>query len=88
MKETAEEYLKRVTREAKEFYKSPDKLIDENIRLLSGIKEHIKDEDKLWDFAVAVSEAYHVVLYVNNEDRPKRLINTIVSWVKNNTTGI
>lgn len=88
MKETAEEYISRVTKSAKEYYKKPEVMIDEQIQLLTNIKTNIKDKEKLWDIAVAVSEAYHVVLWVNENEKATRLVNTIFSWVSKNTTGI
>lgn len=87
--ETADEYLERVRRESKEFYKTPDKMIDEMIRLMAGAKENLKDDDdRLWDLAIAVNEAWHIMLFVAKEKRVQRLATTMISWIHENTTGI
>lgn len=83
MKETAEQYVERKIKEAKEFYITPENMLDEMTRLIEGVKgrDSVTEREK-WELAVALSEAWHVIIWVKDEDKAKRLVNTIVSFVK------
>lgn len=84
MKQTAEEYVEKVVNESKQYYKTPQAMIDEQIKLLEGIKTADMSEDEKWCLIIAVSEAYHIVLWNYGREHSQRLVNTIVSFVGGN----
>ena len=80
--ETASEYVERVISKSKEYYAEPEKMIDEQIRLLEGVKENYKNKkDDMWRIAVGVSEAYHICIWWGEKNNSTRLVNTIVSFL-------
>jgi hypothetical protein len=82
----AEEYVKQQLDANKDHYKSPEIILDEQIKLLEQVKQTYKDEpERMWYIATAVSEAYHVALYDADMKNQKRLVNTIISFVSENT---
>lgn len=81
-KETKKEYVDRIVSQSKDCYKEPENMIDEQIELLNRCKSLYKeDKEKLWLLAVAVSEAYHLIIWVDEKERKERLINTIISFI-------
>ena len=86
-RETAEEYVARVIQEAKDFYKEPELMINEQIKLLEGVKENYKNKkDDMWRIAVGVSEAYHICVWWGQKNNATRLINTIISFMRDGGT--
>lgn len=85
-KETDEEYVARVVTENKEYYKTPDALVDQMSQLITGLKhkECRLSEEQKWRMLSAVSEAWHVMLFEFKEDYSSRLVNTILSFLKKN----
>lgn len=79
--QSAQEWVDQQIKENKEHYQTPVKMIDEQIRLLEYIKTNDMPDEKKWELITAVGEAYHVVLWVNEEKRAQRLVNTIMAFV-------
>lgn len=83
MRETAQEYIDRVMTRSKDFYKTPEAMMDEMIGLMSNLRNtSSKDEERRWELAVAVSEAWHTILWSQKHDRADRLVNSIMSFIE------
>lgn len=77
----AEEYVKQQVEKNQEYYKTPNRMIDEQIELLQNLKVAEYTLDEKWRMITAVSEAWHIFVWVNKKEQANRLIKTIASFI-------